>query len=147
MPVLELSGTWKMVWWTKEDVASGACSDAPGPDPVGYISYGADGRVMVLVVSRTRPRPAGSAPTDAEKIALFDSMLSYTGRYMADSETVVHTVEASWNQLWTDTRQERLYTWDGDQLELRSPPSADPYTGAMVIHRIVFRKMPVGPAR
>ena len=145
MPDLDLIGTWKMVSWQREDVFSGIRTDALGPDPIGYINYDAGGRVMVLVVSRTRPRPADSIPTDAEKVGLFDSMLSYTGRYTVDSEKVVHELDASWNQVWTETRQERFYTWDGERLELSSPPGADPHTGATVIHRIVFRKLMARP--
>ena len=34
-----LLGTWKMVSWTKEVVATGETCDALGPDPAGYISY------------------------------------------------------------------------------------------------------------
>jgi len=55
-----LVGTWKMVSWTREVVATGEISDAMGPSPIGYIAYHADGRMMALVLKRDRPAPAGA---------------------------------------------------------------------------------------
>ena len=39
-----LLGTWNMTSWKREIVATGEKIDALGPDPIGYINYGADGR-------------------------------------------------------------------------------------------------------
>ena len=55
-----LVGTWKMVSWTREVVATGEISDAMGPNPIGYIAYHAAGRMMALVLKRDRPAPAGA---------------------------------------------------------------------------------------
>jgi len=41
----------------KETVATGETVDGLGPDPVGYITYGADGRMHAIVVRRDRPAP------------------------------------------------------------------------------------------
>ena len=71
-----LLGTWKMVSWIRKVLATGEVSDAMGPDPIGYIAYHADGRMMALVLKRDRPPLAGTAPTDEEKIRLFDTMLA-----------------------------------------------------------------------
>ena len=91
-----LLGTWTMVSWAREVVATGERADVFGPDPVGYIAYHADGRMMALVVRDGRPTPKVLPPTDAEKAALFDSMVAYAGRYTLDGEKVVHHVDASW---------------------------------------------------
>src|SRR5215213_10301286 len=98
-----LLGTWKMVSWTKEVVATGETSDALGPEPVGYISYQPDGHMMALVVRSGRAPPAGPAPTSEEKVRLFDTMLAYAGTYTLDGDKVVHHVGVSWNQAWTGT--------------------------------------------
>lgn len=92
-----LLGTWKMISWTREAVATGIVSHAMGPDPVGYISYQADGRMMALVLDRNRLKSVGSAPTSAEKIGLFDSMLSYAAAYTLEDDKVIHHVDAAWN--------------------------------------------------
>ena len=72
-----LLGTWNMTSWKREIVANGEKIDALGPDPIGYINYGPDGRFYALVVSRNRLTPATLPPSDAEKLKLFDSMLAY----------------------------------------------------------------------
>jgi hypothetical protein len=43
-----------------------------GPDPIGYIAYHTDGRMMALVLKRDRPTLMGAAPTDEERVRLFD---------------------------------------------------------------------------
>jgi hypothetical protein len=93
-----LLGTWKMLSWYREFLDTSEKVDALGPDPVGYINYGSDGRVIVLVVGKDRKAPAGPVPSDNEKLHLFDSMLAYTGTYTLDDEEVVHHLDASWNQ-------------------------------------------------
>ena len=103
-----LIGTWKMVSWKREIIATGELIDALGPNPVGYINYGEDRRFYALVVSRDRPRPANLPPSDAEKIQLFNTMLAYAGTYTVDHEKAVHHVDASWNEAWTGTDQVRI---------------------------------------
>lgn len=63
-------GTWRMLAWKRRVVESGEASDAIGPDPIGYINYAPDSRVMVFVLRRGRPRPASDLPTEKEKVAL-----------------------------------------------------------------------------
>src|SRR4029078_2901542 len=70
----QLLGTWKMLAWRRQVVATGEVSDALGPEPRSFITYTADTRVMVLVVKRDRPMPSNLTPTPAEKIALYDRL-------------------------------------------------------------------------
>jgi hypothetical protein len=139
-----LLGTWKMLSWYREFLDTGEKIDALGPDPVGYISYGPDGRVMTLITGKDRKAPAGSVPTDDEKLHLFDTMLAYAGSYTLDEEKVVHRPDASWNQTWTGTDQVRFYKLDGNTLTISGAPAPDPYTGRPIIHRIVFQKLESG---
>jgi hypothetical protein len=59
-----LLGTWNVTSWKREIVATGETIDTLGPDPIGYINYGPDGRFYALVVSRDRLTPA-TPPSDA----------------------------------------------------------------------------------
>jgi hypothetical protein len=136
-----LLGTWRMLGWTREEVASGRSSDAFGPNPRGFITYTADGRVMVLVVKRDRPAPATLPPSDAEKLALFDSMFAYSGTYEVQSDRVIHAIDTSWNQAWTGTRQIRFLELNGNRLTYRSPPAKDPMDGAECVYRVEFEKV------
>lgn len=135
-----LVGTWKMVSWKREVVATGESEEPLGPNPIGYLCYQSDGRMIVLEVSDTRTSPRGAVPTADEKRTLFDSMLSYAGTYELDEDKVVHHVDISWNQTWTGTEQVRYYRLDGDILTIRSAALADPLTGQEVVHRLVWRR-------
>ena len=137
----KLIGTWKMLSWKREIVGTGEQSDALGPEPVGFINYGADGRFYAIVVRKDRAPPATTPLTGAEKSALFDSMLAYAGSYTLDEEKAVHHVDASWNQSWTGTDQVRFYRLDGDQLIITSAKNPDPYTGEECVHKIEFQKL------
>ena len=45
-----LVGTWKLVSAVSEDLTSGQKTDIYKGTPVGFIAYGADGRVMTIIV-------------------------------------------------------------------------------------------------
>ena len=136
-----LLGTWKMVSWQREVLATGERTDALGPEPVGYFSYGADGRCSILVVRRDRPIPTTLPPTEEERVHLYDSMLAYAGTYTVDEEKVVHHVDASWNQTWTGTDQVRFYQLEGDKLTFRSAPAKDAYTGEPGFYLVQFERV------
>ena len=136
----QLVGTWRMLTWRREFADAGERIDALGADPVGFISYGADGRVNAIVVKRDRPSPARLPPSEGEKLELFDSMLAYAGTYTLRDDHVVHHVDASWNQALTGTDLMRFYRLDGSTLEIWGAPAPDPYTGRIVVHRITFEK-------
>jgi hypothetical protein len=137
-----LMGTWKMVSWKREIIATGDQADALGPDPVGFINYGSDGRFYAIVVSKDRQPPGTFRASDDEKLGLFNSMLAYAGTYTLDDEKAVHHVDASWNQAWTGTDQVRFYKLDGDRLTVTGAKAPDPYTGQEVVHRIEFQRLP-----
>lgn len=138
---MALLGTWRMISWTRTVMATGAVTDAMGPDPIGYIAYHADGRMMALVVNRHRPPLLGSTPAAAEKAALFDSMLAYSASYTLHCDRVVHHVDAAWNPAWANCDLIRPFTLDGTSLVISGAPGIDPVTGEEVIYRMEFSKV------
>jgi Lipocalin-like domain len=136
----DLLGTWTMLSWKKEIIATGQIVDALGPDPVGYITYGTDGRMHAIVLRRDRLAPETLPPTATEKLRLFDSMLAYSGTYTLDDEKVIHHVDVSWNQTFTKTALIRFYNLANSILTITAAPAIDPYSGKEVIHRMEFRK-------
>lgn len=130
-----------MVSWKRKVVASGTITDAMGPDPVGFLSYQPDGRVMAVVVSRERAALKGHVPSDTEKIALFDSMLAYAGTYTFENGRVVHHVDASWNPAWGVSDLIRPFSIDGNKLVISGAPGVDPATGEQVVYELEFRKI------
>jgi hypothetical protein len=135
-----LLGIWKMISWTRNTVATGEVTDAMGADPIGYIAYHADGRMMALVVSRHRAKPHGSVPSEEEKVGLFDSMLAYSATYTLENDRVVHHVDAAWNPAW-QIDLIRPYILDGNKLIISGASGNDPVTGEEVIYRMEFRKL------
>ena len=133
-------GTWRMLSWTRKVVSSGKESDALGPNPFGYINYAPDGRVMVFVTRSGRSRPSTSLPSEAEKVALFDSMFAYVGRYEVEADRVIHTLDGSWNELWTGTRQTRLLSFENDHLVYGTPETIDPMNGQLCTYRVTFER-------
>lgn len=135
-----LIGTWKLVSATRKDIASGREDSFFGPDPVGYINYAPDGRMIALIVRSDRERPQGgtAAPGEAEK--LFRSVVSYAGTYSVNGNEVTHHVDISWNELWTGTDQTRLVTFDGERVHLSTKPSPDPIEGKMSVRTMTWER-------
>lgn len=135
-----LIGTWNMSAWVREVVSTGAISDVLGPNPIGYIAYHPDGRMMATVFNRSRPKPSGELTTD-QKAELFDTMLAYVAEYELLEDRVIHHVEAAWLPDW-EIDLTRPFVLDGDRLTISGAPGVDPLTGEEVLYRMEFTKMP-----
>jgi hypothetical protein len=139
----EILGTWKLVSYIREDLPSGAKSDVMGDHPTGYLNYGPDGRMMVMIVGNARKKPAGAIATPDEAEALITSMLAYGGTYTIDGEskTVTHHIDISWDQTRTGTDNVRSYKLGGNRLMLSTEPSNDPVTGQKTVRTLVWEKL------
>jgi hypothetical protein len=135
-----LIGTWSLVSVTRQDLASGATVDFIGPDPVGYINYSADHRMMVVIARSGRKKPAGATATPAEAEALMKTFVSYAGTYSISGREITHHVEVSWNESWSGTDQTRHFRHDGGRLHLDTPPSPDPVDGTMSVRSMVWER-------
>ena len=119
-----LLGTWRLV----ELASRGADGDVDyllGPDAVGYITYTADGRMSVSIMSAGRARFASediAGGTTAEKATIADTYLSYCGPYEIRGNTVVHHVEISAYPNWIGADQVRTFALEGNRLSLTTPP-------------------------
>ncbi len=119
-----LLGTWKLV----ELASRGADGDVDyllGPDAVGYITYTADGRMSVSIMSADRARFASediAGGTAAEKATIAETYLSYCGPYEIRGNPVFHHVEVSAFPNWIGADQQRTFEIDGDRLLLTTPP-------------------------
>ena len=139
----QILGTWKLVSYVGEDVASGTRTDVMGPHPSGYIEYGRDGRMIVIITGTGRSRPAGSVATPAEAQALLTSLLAYAGTYTLDTaaHTVTHHIEVSWDETRTGELHVRTYRFEGDRLTLTTQPSRDPATGKPTVRTVVWERV------
>ena len=137
-----LEGTWKLVSSTRTNTTTGATTDSFGPNPLGYIMYGKDGRMMVLITRSDRPKPDSTDKmTDEQRSRLFSSVLAYSGTYKFDGETIEHHIDGSWNQVWTGTTQIRNVKKDGDRLIYTTQPGPSPIDGSMGFATLVWEKV------
>ena len=137
-----LEGTWKLVSSTRTNTTTGATTDSFGPNPLGYIMYGKDGRMMALLTRSDRPKPDSTDKmTDEQRSRLFSSMLAYSGTYKFDGETIEHHIDGSWNQVWTGTTQIRNVKKDGDRLIYTTQPGPSPIDGSMGFATLVYEKV------
>jgi hypothetical protein len=139
----QLIGTWKLVSYVGEDVASGIRTDVMGPHPSGYIEYGRDGRMIVIIAGTDRKKPAGAVATPAEAQALLTSLLAYAGTWTLDpaSHTVTHHIEVSWDQTRTGESHVRTYRFEGERLTLTTQPSRDPASGRPSVRTVVWERV------
>jgi len=86
----------------------------------------------------------GLVPTDAEKVALYDSMFAYAGTYTVDQEKVSHHIGMSWNQAWTGTVQVQFLRLEEDRLTYTSVPARSPMTGRDCVHSVVVSREAAG---
>ena len=77
----ELAGTYKLISSTRKIIDTGEVLDTWGANPKGFITYGKDGRMLVLIVTDSRPKPESLAKmTDQQRAELFRTMSAYGGR-------------------------------------------------------------------
>jgi hypothetical protein len=137
-----LEGTWKLISSTRTNTTTGTTADSFGPNPLGYIMYGKDGRVMVLLTRNDRPKPdSPDKMTDEQRSLLFSSMLAYSGTYKFDGKTIEHHIDLSWNQVWSGTTQVRSVKKDGDRLIYTTRPGPSPIDGSMGFATLVWEKV------
>ncbi|HEX4618828.1 MAG TPA: lipocalin-like domain-containing protein [Steroidobacteraceae bacterium] len=144
----QILGTWRLVSYVGEEVASGTRTDVMGAHPSGYIHYGRDGRMMVIIVGTDRSKPAGAVATPAEAQALLKSLLAYAGTYSLDTaaHTVTHHIDVSWDQTRTGESHVRSYRFDGDRLTLTTQASRDPASGRPTVRTVVWERVRGGAA-
>lgn len=94
----DISGTYKLIIEQRKIVETG--ETVPVPKPLGYITYGKDGRMLVIVVRHPRPKPeALDKITDQERIDLFRTMSAYGGTYKFDGKAVERSIDIAWNEV------------------------------------------------
>lgn len=133
----DLVATWRLVAW--ENVTAAGVSHPMGPDPVGYISYAAGGRMSVQVMRRGRNGLAADDVAEARAGLLREVLggyLAYGGGYTVDAAagTVTHRIDCALLPAQVGTELTRWFEIDGTRLTLYlSPPGAGSRGGGRVV--------------
>ena len=137
---VSILGTYRLV--SEERTIVDTKEVIPGTGARGYITYGDDGHMIVLIVRQPRPKPEGAEKiTDQQRIELFRTITAYAGTYEFDGSTIEHNIEISMNEVWSGTKQVRSVKRDGDHLIYSTPPFPFHTDGKMSINTLVWEKV------
>jgi hypothetical protein len=136
----ELAGTYQLISSSTKNLETGQA--VPDENAKGFIMYGADGRMLVLITYGDRPKAESSAKlTDEQRVGLFRTMLAYGGTYEFDGKTVAHHVDICADEVRCGTTVIRDVTFDGDRLIYTTRPQPSPFDSKMIVITLVWQKL------
>jgi Lipocalin-like domain len=141
----EIWGTYKLISATYKLLDTGDVVNSYGEHPKGYITYGKEGRMLVLITNDGRPKPQDVLKTSIEeRDALYRSMTAYRGTYTFSGNQVEHHVDISWDETRSGTTVIRKVSRDGDRLTYVTEPFAtrnQQIFGKMVVQTLIWEKI------
>ena len=125
----DVVGTWHLVSAKRVILDTNESMDAyGGSQPNGWLNFGSDGRVMVMISHHGRQKPAiPEKISDEERIKLHKSFFGYAGTYKIDGKTISNNIDTSWNEAWTGTTQIRDVEFKDGKLVYTTRPA--PFSG------------------
>ncbi|MBD8907937.1 lipocalin-like domain-containing protein [Methylorubrum zatmanii] len=112
-----LRGLWKLVSYEVEVRATGEMLPVMGAHPTGYAYFTPEKRVFFVLTGEGR-KPAED---DAQRAALFKTLVSYTGRYRLDGDKWIAKLDVAWDPKWVGSEQTRMFTLEGERLRVLTP--------------------------
>jgi hypothetical protein len=133
-------GVWKVLSLETKEVNSGRAVRPLG-DVIGTFVFSRGGHFSGMVFSANRKGPAAPNATEAERIALFNSMVAYNGVYRTDGNKLDLTIDNSHIQSWNSTQ--RLFTVElsGTRLTGRTAPLKAATTGLDVFAEFIWERL------
>lgn len=128
-----LIGTWKLVSITAIFPDGSINKEAFGANPIGYINYTTEGKMMVIFSKSQRQFLSGnsaspltnaihSVPVE-ERAEAFSTFNSYAGNYTLDGDKVIHHVEIASVPNRIGKSLTRTFRLNGNRVTLKTPPS------------------------
>lgn len=115
-------GAWQLLSIQFELADTGECVDMYGPNPSGFLILTDGGRMIGIVTSADRVPPKDAA----DRTALFDSMMAYSGKYRVEGEDkFITVVDIAWHPAWNG-EQVRFFKLDGDILSITTARQTHP---------------------
>jgi hypothetical protein len=127
-----LLGTWRLVS-VEARGGDGAITLPYGREPVGYLTYTAEGRMAVSIMRApaSRVKSGDLFLGAAEALGAGHAYIGYSGTVTVEGDTVVHTLDTCSYPNWVGTAQRRRFLLEGDRLTLTTPPIERGGTGAV----------------
>jgi Lipocalin-like domain len=118
-------GDWALVSLAFVNVDTGEETRPWGANPVGQLTYSANGRMIAVLTADPKVRKpvdfSGGKSTE-ERAALYSNSSAYSGTWSAVANTVTHKVDIAVNQSWVGTDQVRYTRLDKDDLTIETAP-------------------------
>ena len=121
----DLVGDWKLTSMTIADANTGEISQPWGENPVGQLTYSANGRMIALLTGDPKDRKI--VDPDSEKVTeeradLYLSSSAYSGTWSMVGNTATHKVDVAVDPSWIGTDQIRYVRLDKDVLTIDTAP-------------------------
>jgi hypothetical protein len=138
----DIVGTYRLISSKRVILETGKTEDAFGENPIGFITYGRDGRMMTIVTFGNRPKPESvDKMTDQQRAELFRTMVAYGGTYTFHGDRIEHHIDISWNEVWTGTTVIRDIKKEGGRLVYTTKPAPFSIDGKMSVNTLVYEKV------
>jgi Lipocalin-like domain len=134
-------GVWKVVSIETEEVQSGKVTHPLGDQLTGTFVFTPGGRFSGMVFSANRKAPAVANATEAERLALFNSLVAYNGIYRTEGDKLIMTIENSHIQSWNGLDRSLTLQISGAKLTGRSAPLKAASTGLEVVSENVWERL------
>ena len=137
----ELVGTWTLVSSTLEK--DGKTTDFYGPNPMGQVTFGADGRFLSLITRSDLPKFVSNnrvEGTPEENKAVVQGSIAFFGTYLVSDTDKIFTVhiESCTFPNWNETERKSTFSISGD--ELRDSSTSRPSTGGPGTAYVVWKR-------
>jgi Lipocalin-like domain len=137
----ELPGTYKLISSTRTILETGEVQDSYGRQPKGYIMYGKDGRILVLITHEGRPTPSRTDMTDKDRADQYRTLNAYGGTYTFQGDRIEHHIDIAANESRVGSTEIREVKRDGNRLVYTTKPQPFSADGKMSVITLVWEKM------
>jgi len=136
-----LVGAWKLVSLETREVHSGKISRPMGDQVRGAFVFTKGGHFSGMVFRGDRKTPEGSNATEAERLALFNSLVAYHGTFRTEGNKLIMKIENSHIQSWNGAERVLTIEINGSRLTGRSAPLKAASTGLEVVAENVWERL------
>lgn len=149
IPNNPLIGLWKLLAITARHSDGTVTPEVYGANPRGYISYTADGHMMVMFARSDRPplsheiqsplsQEMSTVPI-AELAQAFTSFSAYAGTYRLEGNTVMHELDIASIPNRVGTTLVRTVTINGSRMTLSTPETIN--DGIATVFELTWERM------
>ena len=122
-----LVGSWQLRSLKIQLPGSPDATPIWGEQPLGQLTYTADGFMSAVLCQRERNHSvaAAGAADDGEQARLFRESYGYAGRYSLTTDGVIHHIEVAANPNWISTDQHHVTQINGSELTISTTAIAN----------------------